>query len=290
MPAAFTPSNPNVMSTAGFWSDTFDADPLVASETVSISALLSSGQGILKRGQVLCGWAPNAARNVALSTTGSACAILAQDIDTGTGAAVTGLVYVQGKFLVTGLTASGNGLEIDSAELWLVGIYILTVMQESGKLVPWRSFPNTPGVPLPVEMTPEEAERANKEQVDAIKAAIDAFHPGMPGVPEPPIERPRRHDPAWAVAAFGEREATREEAARDKAAENALDLRQKHHKALDELTAKHAKDLAELHRKQHEERAAAAKQADDSLKQARPQGNGPTPPTPPVQPPPAPKK
>ena len=86
---------------------------------------------------MLCGWTAGAARSVALSTTGSACAILAQDIDTGAGGPVTGIVYVQGKFLVTAITASGNGMELDAAELWNVGVYLMTVEQRSGMLIPW---------------------------------------------------------------------------------------------------------------------------------------------------------
>ena len=136
-------------SVASFTTNTFDFDPLVAGETISISAQLSSGQGILHRGQVLCGWTAGTARSVALSTTGSACAILAQDIDTGTGAAVTAIVYVQGKFLVTAITASGNGMELDAAELWNVGVYLMTVEQRSGLLIPWTQLPATPSQPLP---------------------------------------------------------------------------------------------------------------------------------------------
>ena len=154
-------------SVASFSSATFQFDPLLAGEPLSQSAQLSSGQGILKRGQVLCGWAVGTARNVALSTAGTAgtvCAILAQDIDTGAGGPVTGLVYTQGKFLVTGLIASANGLEVDSAELWNVGIYILTVEQRSGKLIPWGSFPATPGVPLPQETLDREGKLAGKAQ------------------------------------------------------------------------------------------------------------------------------
>jgi hypothetical protein len=145
-------ANPSVISTASFRSDTYYFDPLLAGECLSQSAQLSSGQGILKRGQVLRGWAVGLARNVALSTAGVAgtcCAILACDTDTGAGAAVTTVVYTQGKFLVTALIASGAGLELDSAELLNVGIYVMTVEQRSGKLVPWSAFPSTAGQPLP---------------------------------------------------------------------------------------------------------------------------------------------
>jgi len=269
-------------SVASFTSATYNFDPLLADECLSMSAQLSSGQGVLKRGQVLCGWAVGTARNVALSTAGTpgtVCAILAMDTDTGTGGPVTTVVYTQGKFLVTGLIASANGLEVDSAELWNVGIYVLTVEQRSGLLVPWRNFPATPSVPLPQQLTPEDARKAVKEQADAIRAAIDA---GTELPAEPPILG-RSLDPAWAQVAFGEREPTKEEAAREKASEGAQDLRQKQHKALAELEAKHHKELADLHRKMHEERGQHAKQAEESIRQAK--GNGqaapPAPPAPP---------
>ncbi len=266
-------------SVASFSSNTYNFDPLLADECISISAQLSSGQGILKRGQVLCGWAVGTARNVALSTAGTAgtvCAILAMDTDTGSGGPVTTVVYVQGKFLVTGLIASSNGLEIDSAELWNVGMYVLTVQQRSGLLVPWRSFPATPGVPLPGILTPEEARKANRDQVEMIRAAIDAALP--PGdLSEPELPRGFQ-DPAWAQAAFGDREQTKEEAAREKALEAAADLRAKQHKSLLELEAKHAKELADLHHKLHEERGQHTKQSEDAIRQAR--GNNAPPPSP----------
>ena len=147
----------NPISVASFRSDTFNFDPLLAGECLSQSAQLSSGQGILKRGQILCGWAVGTARNVALSTAGTAptvCAILAQDTDTGAGGPVTTVVYTQGKFLVTALIASANGLEVDSAALLNVGIYVLTVEQRSGKLIPWSALPATPGLPLPQDAPP----------------------------------------------------------------------------------------------------------------------------------------
>jgi hypothetical protein len=266
-------------SVASFRSDTYNFDPLLADECISISAQLSSGQGILKRGQVLCGWAVGTARNVALSTAGvagSVCAILAQDIDTGSGSAVTGIVYVQGKFLVTGLIASSNGLEIDSAELWNVGMYVLTVQQRSGLLVPWRSFPATPSVPLPQVLSPEDARKANREQVEAIRAAIDANNAqALPD--EPPLARGSQ-DPAWFTAEFGERDLNKEEAAREKISQSGNDLRLRQHKDLSDLEAKHAKELADLNRKLHDERGQHAKQSDESLKQARQSNGGSIPP------------
>jgi hypothetical protein len=260
----------NPINVASYSSSTYYFDPLLADECISMSAQLSSGQGVLKRGQVLCGWAVGTARNVALSTAGTAptvCAILAQDIDTGSGGPVIGLVYVQGKFLVTGLTASANGMEVDSASLWNVGIYVLTVQQRSGLLIPWRSWPATPGVPLPQTLPPKEAREANKELVDSIRAAVEA----QTGVlqPETPVRAGRPQDPAWAVAAFGERDPTNEQGARDQTAEESNSLRLQQRQAIDELTARHQKELGDLNRKLHEERAQSDKQAEDSLRQAR---------------------
>ena len=164
---------------------------------------------------------------------------------------------------------------------------MLTVEQRSGLLVPWRSFPATPGVPLPQNLSPAEARKANQEQVDAIRAAIDAGNPDLP--PEPPILA-KGQDPAWAQVAFGERDPTREEAAREKIAQSGNDLRLRQHKDLSELEAKHAKELGDLHRRLHEERGQHTKQSEDHMKQAR-QGNGGThPQVPPPANPSTPKK
>ena len=162
------------ISTATFRSDTYNFDPLVAGETISISALLSSGQGVLKRGQVLCGWAAGTARNVALSTTGSA------------GAAVTAVVYVQGKFLVTAMIASGNGMELDSAELWNVGVYVMTVEQRSGLLIPWRSLPATPGVPLPQSLEPDAALDRDRHEAGLPPSGPPKSQPAPPSIHKKP--------------------------------------------------------------------------------------------------------
>jgi hypothetical protein len=260
------PTGSNVLSVAGFWTDTFtQSDPLLASECISQGVKVAGSLGILKRGTVLYGPAPGtpitAATILTTVVTGNtARVILAQDLDTGAAGQVNGLAYTQGKFLDTGMIFGANGAASDAAQLWQFGIYVLTVLQASGKLVPMISLPATGG-PLAASMTSEEAAKANQEQIDAIKAAIDVF---QPGVEEVPIGR-RGQDPAWATAAFGEREPSKEETALDKATDHDIELRRKHQKAVEDLQAKQAKELHELHRKQHEERA---------------KGNGPTPPAP----------
>jgi hypothetical protein len=259
------PTGSNVQSVAGFWTDTFtQSDPLLASECISQGVKINGGLGVLKRGTVLFGPLVGVPITTVtplttVPTGATARAILAQDVDTSSGQ-VAGLVYTQGKFLDTGMIFTSNGAASDAAQLWQFGIYVLTVLQASGKLVPMVSLPATGG-PLAASMTSEEAAKANQEQIDAIKAAIDVF---QPGVEEVPIGR-RGQDPAWATAAFGEREPSKEETALDKANDHDIELRRKHQKAIEELQAKQAKELHELHRKQHEERA---------------KGNGPTPPAP----------
>jgi hypothetical protein len=274
-------------SVASFTSNTFDFDPLVAGETISISAQLSSGQGVLQRGQVLCGWAPGTARNVALSTTGSACAILAQDIDTGTAGAVTALVYVQGKFLVTAMIASGNGMELDSAELWNVGVYVMTVEQRSGLLVPWRSFPATPGVPLPQQLPLAAAKEAIKDGVDAIRAADSARPFQGDTIPGTPTAGGLRT--AWDVAAFGESEPTPLQKAREDAAAQGSELSEAQRAEMAELTARQAKEAGDLARKQQEERANYLAHTRESLDAAKeppkPRDYPPTPVPPPPPPP-----
>ena len=85
------------ISTASFLSNTYTFDPLYASDTISQSANIAGGLGVLKRGTVLCG--PTYGTPVTTATilttvvTGAtARVILAQDIDTTAGQ-VTGVVY-----------------------------------------------------------------------------------------------------------------------------------------------------------------------------------------------------
>jgi hypothetical protein len=249
------PTGSNVQSVAGFWTDTFtQSDPLLASECISQGVKINGGLGVLKRGTVLFGPLVGVPITTVtplttVPTGATARAILAQDVDTSSGQ-VAGLVYTQGKFLDTGMIFTSNGAASDAAQLWQFGIYVLTVLQASGKLVPMVSLPATGG-PLPATLTSEEAAKANQEQIDAIKAAIDVFQPGVEEVP---------------IGRRGEREPTKEETALDKAADHEIELRRKHQKAIEDLQARQAKELHDLHRKLHEERA---------------KGNGPTPPPPP---------
>jgi gas vesicle protein len=76
-------------------------------------------------------------------------------------------------------------------------------------------------------------------------------------------------DPAWAIAAFGEPEPSKEEQAKEKAAEESEELTEKQTKALDELKAKQQKELSDFLKKQQEERAHLIKREAEALKQAR---------------------
>ena len=161
-----TPS-PNPINTASFRSDTFTYDPLLASECISQSANIAGSLGVLKRGTVLFGPAvgtPITTSTLLTTTFSTGLAprgILAQDIDTTAGQ-VTGLIYTQGKFLDTAMTFSSQGAASDAANLADIGIYVMTVEQRSGKLVPMMSLPVTGG-PLPLEASPEPAAEASHQ-------------------------------------------------------------------------------------------------------------------------------
>jgi hypothetical protein len=92
-----------------------------------------------------------------VSGTGVARCILAADIDT-TGGQATGIVYTQGKFLDTAMTFSAAGAASDVANLWDFGVYVLTVEQRSGLLVPMTGLPATGG-PLPQTIATTDAEK-----------------------------------------------------------------------------------------------------------------------------------
>ena len=175
------------ISTASFWSYTFNWDGLLASETISQSAKIAGGLGLLKRGTVLYGPAspaPITAATLLTTATGSGQArvILAADIDT-TGGPAVGLVYTQGKFLDTALIFTAAGAASDSASLWDFGVYVLTVLQRSGLLVPMMSLPATGG-PMPQNLTPKRAAELTNEQVEAIKSAMAAWHPEPVAIPD----------------------------------------------------------------------------------------------------------
>jgi hypothetical protein len=140
-----TGASPAVNSIASFSQDVFTFDPLLAGECISESHLIAASLGVLKRGTVLLGAAAGSVMGTLTTASGTARAILAQDIDTGTGSAVTALVYTQGKFLDTAMIFSTNGAASDVAQLWNIGCYTLSVEQRSGKLVPIMSLPGTGG-------------------------------------------------------------------------------------------------------------------------------------------------
>ena len=267
------------ISTASFTSNTFTFDPLYASETISQSATIAPSQGVLKRGTVLCGPLPGlpitqSTQLTTVVTGANARVILAQDIDTGTGAGVTGLVYTQGKFLDTAMIFTSQGAAIDVAQLRQFGIYVLTVEQRSGLLVPLMKLPATGG-PLPQTLSAKDAIQATREQAEAIKAAVDAFR--VDPAP-PPLGQLL---PAWAIAAFGEPKPTPLQEAREKAAEAGGELAKEQSKALSDLEAKQAQERGALLHKQAEERAQLAKQTSEAVAVATPP---PAPHTPPVAP------
>jgi hypothetical protein len=255
------------ISKASFISNLYTFDPLYADDTIAQSANIAGGLNaagsVLPRGTVLCGPLPGlpvtqATLLTTVVTGAQARFILAQDIDTS-GGQVTGVVYSQGKFLDTAMTFTSQGAALDCAQLRQFGIYVLTVEQRSGILVPMMKLPATGG-PLPQQLSPKDAAQASKEEVEAIKAAMAAW------TPEP--EPPRGQMPAWAIAAFGEPKETAAQAARDKAAEKAWELAAEQKKALEELHAKQVKELAALEKKQQDDRAKFVKDTLEAAKQA----------------------
>jgi hypothetical protein len=155
------------ISTATFTSSTFTFDPLLAGEPISQSAEIAGGHGLLTRGTVLFGPAlgtpiTGSTPLTPVSGTGAARAILAADVDTTSGE-IMALVYTQGKFLDTAMTFTAQGAAADAAQLWQSGIYVLTVQQRSGLLVPMIGLPVTGG-PLPQSTeTADEVESKAKD-------------------------------------------------------------------------------------------------------------------------------
>jgi len=255
------------LSVASFRADLFNYDPLLASECISQSAKIAPSLGVLKRGQVLYGPAVGTAittsTNLTTSTaSGAARAILAQDIDTGTGSAVTGLVYTQGKFLDLGMTFTTAGAASDAANLWDVGIYVLTEMGRSGQLVPMISLPATGGV-MPNITSPEESRKLRDEEVERIKAAQ-----GYP-FETPVTEGLQGLQPAWAVAAFGEVEGTPVQQASAEASEKSGELAEKQRQEREKLESEQAKASGDLAAKQAKERESLNKKNADAAAKAR---------------------
>ena len=179
MPLPTTGAVSTVKSVASFAQDSFTNDPLViGDDVISQSANIAAGQGVLKRGQVLLGpvhGTPILAGSMLTITPGAgleARAVLAQDIDTGPGTAL-GLIYTAGEFLDTSLIFTAQGGPLDSAQLWLFDIHVLTVMQRSGKLVPMMSLPVAAG-PMPASVE----EEAEAKDADGRERERDRTKPG----------------------------------------------------------------------------------------------------------------
>lgn len=75
---------------------------------------LAAGQGILERGTLLA-TADGGMVKISAGTTGKANAVLAENVDTGTGEAVIGLAYRTGHFNTNGLKVA-EGYEITAAD------------------------------------------------------------------------------------------------------------------------------------------------------------------------------
>ena len=112
---------------AGFSSTSYTYDELVAGETISVSGVVTTGQGVLLRGTILGkdGATGKWARATALTPGG----ILAHDVDTTAGD-VTSVVYVQGKFKDNVvILPPATTLAQARAALWDSGVYLLDVQE-----------------------------------------------------------------------------------------------------------------------------------------------------------------
>jgi hypothetical protein len=197
--------NPRPISTASFRSDVFSYDPLYASETISRSGTLTGfpANSLVARGTVLFGSAPGVPQTGPYSYSGSdARAILAADVTMPAAGNANCLVYIQGKFLESGMTFSAAGAASDAASLWTFGIYVLDVMDRTGLMVP-----------LPLdnlvqqEGPPQMDEESRKKAIAAEIAAIRAAGPQPPPTRADAAPRYRHHPegppmPAWATVAF----------------------------------------------------------------------------------------
>lgn len=86
---------------------------------------LAAGQGVLERGTLLA-TADGGMVKISTATTGKANAVLAEEVDTGTGEAVNAIAYRTGHFNANGLIVA-EGYEITAADkeaLRVVGILI----------------------------------------------------------------------------------------------------------------------------------------------------------------------
>lgn len=96
---------------------TVDYDNLIASVTPGNEVFhvnLAANQGVLKRGTLLA-TADGGMVKISSTTTGKANAVLADDVDTGTGSAVVGLAYRTGHFNANSLIVA-DGYTITAAD------------------------------------------------------------------------------------------------------------------------------------------------------------------------------
>lgn len=87
-----------------------DATP----EAEVFSVQIAAGQGVLERGTLLA-TTDGGMKKISAETTGKANAVLAEAVDTGNGAAVTGIAYRTGHFNSNGLIVA-EGYEITAAD------------------------------------------------------------------------------------------------------------------------------------------------------------------------------
>ena len=109
---------------ASFSSTGYTYDELVAGETVSVSGIVLTGQGVMLRGQIL---GKNGASGK-YTKADSATAILAHDVDTTAGD-VTAVLYVQGKFKDNAVIVGAQALPAAKAALHDLGVYLLDVQE-----------------------------------------------------------------------------------------------------------------------------------------------------------------
>jgi len=153
---------------ASFASTDFNFDQLVASETISRGGTMTSGEGVVKRGTIV-GLNSTSGK---FTKTDPATGIVAEDCD-ATSADAPCVVYVQGKFLVTGVIWPAAGSHAShTALLHDLGVYLLSVHNEAGQLIK----PNTATVGLTEPLSepvppPPAAVTLNPTQALAVLAA-----------------------------------------------------------------------------------------------------------------------
>lgn len=183
-------------------------DPLCIDDIVSRGGTLASGQGSLKRGQLLeAGTAGNAGKWIVAAATASA--ILAEDADATAGDASC-VVYVGGSFMASGIIWGSMNHALATEQLRDVSILLESVLVGTGAMVK--------GVPLDTEtvraddtviakdLNPKEIitdhgpvpATAEPAEAPEFGAAFEA-HPSelrvQPGQTEPPKEKDDKNGP-----------------------------------------------------------------------------------------------